>query len=62
MRTNIFPPRGTKGIRVEAETPSTALYVDTEYGSVRAELPDTELEWLIDQLQRARAARRVLTS
>jgi len=59
MLTKVSPPHKTKGIRVRTEGATTALYLDMDSISVYAHLDSDELEWLIDQLQRARAAQCV---
>jgi hypothetical protein len=58
MRPTIHHHIGTPGIRIEPiDTVSTALCVDCGATTVRMELTDREIEWLVDQLHRARTAR-----
>ena len=58
MRPTLHRHSSTPGIRLEpSDAGATALCVDCGDTSVRMDLSDRELEWLVDQLQRARAAR-----
>ncbi len=52
----LHTPFETEGIRVLCEETCTRIFIDAKNISVSADLNQSELEWLVDQLQRARVA------